>query len=61
MKLLNNRTRRVGENVRALLSNILLQKNSIVGLDNSMITITEVQPTSDLRYAKVFISCMGKN
>ena len=61
MKLLNNRTRRVGENVRALLSNILLQKkNSIVGLDNSMITITEVQPTSDLRYAKVFISCMGK-
>ena len=53
MKLLNNRTRRVGENVRALLSNILLQKNSIVGLDNSMITITEVQPTSDLRYAKV--------
>ena len=62
MKLLNNRTRRVGENVRALLSNILLQKkNSIVGLDNSMITITEVQPTSDLRYAKVFISCMGRN
>ena len=25
-----------------------------------MITITEVQPTSDLRYAKVFISCMGR-
>ena len=60
MKLLNNRTRRVGENVRAVLSNILLQKkNSITGLDDSMITITEVQPTSDLRYAKVFISCMG--
>ena len=61
MKILSNRTRRVGENVRAVLSNILLQKkNSISGLDENLITITEVQPTADLRYAKVFISCMGK-
>lgn len=61
MKILNNRTRRVGENVRAVLSNILLQKkNSIIGLDKNMITITEVQPSSDLRHAKVFISCMGR-
>ena len=29
------------------------------GLENEFITITEVQPTADLRYAKVFISCMG--
>ena len=43
MKLLNNRTRRVGENVRAVLSNILLQKkNSITGLDDSMITIYQL-------------------
>ena len=62
MKILNNRTRRVGENVRAVLSNIILQKkNSIDGLVNELITITEVQPTADLRYAKVFISCMGKS
>ena len=61
MKILNNRTRRVGENVRAVLSNIILQKkNSIDGLVSELITITEVQPTADLRYAKVFISCMGK-
>ena len=61
MKILSNRTRRVGENVRAVLSDILLQKkNSISGLDEKFITITEVQPTADLRYAKVFISCMGK-
>ena len=56
MKILNKRTRRVGENVRALLSEILLEKKySIYGLD-----ITEVQPSADLRYAKVFRSCMGK-
>tara|TARA_B100001248_G_C27389924_1_gene461782 strand:+ start:2003 stop:2347 length:345 start_codon:yes stop_codon:yes gene_type:complete len=62
MKILNNRTRRVGENVRAVLSNIILQKkNSINGLVSELITITEVQPTADLRYAKVFISCMGKS
>ena len=61
MKILNNRSRRVGENIRAVLSNILLQKkNSIHGLDENLITITEVQPSSDLRFAKVFVSCMGK-
>ena len=62
MKVLSNRTRRVGENIRLVLSDILLsKKNSIEGLENEFITITEVQPTSDLRYAKVFISCMGKD
>ena len=61
MKILSNRTRRVGENVRSVLSNILLQKkNSINGLNEDLITITEVQPTADLRYAKVYVSCMGK-
>ena len=60
MKVLSNRTRRVGENIRLVLSDILLSKqNSIGGLENEFITITEVQPTADLRYAKVFISCMG--
>ena len=61
MKVLSNRTRRVGENIRSVLSEVLLsKKNSIDGLENEFITITEVQPTADLRYAKVFISCMGK-
>ena len=62
MKVLSTRTRRVGENVRSVLSDIILEKkNSILGLENDLITITEVQPTSDLRYAKVFISCMGRD
>ncbi len=61
MKVLSNRTRRVGENIRALLSNaLLLKKNSIDGLGDGLITITEVQPSRDLRHAKVYISCMGK-
>ena len=61
MRELSNRTRRVGENIRLVLSEVLLsKKNSIDGLDNEFITITEVQPTADLRHAKVFISCMGR-
>ena len=61
MRELSNRTRRVGENIRLVLSKVLLsKKNSIDGLDNEFITITEVQPTADLRHAKVFISCMGR-
>ncbi|MEC8100095.1 MAG: 30S ribosome-binding factor RbfA [Pseudomonadota bacterium] len=62
MKVLSNRTRRVGENIRAVLANVLLEKkNSIQGLDHPLITITEVQPSADLRNAKVFISCMGED
>ena len=61
MRELSNRTRRVGENIRLVLSEVLLsKKNSIDGLENEFITITEVQPTADLRHAKVFISCMGR-
>ena len=61
MKELSNRTRRVGENIRSVLSEVLLtKKNSIIGLEKEFITITEVQPSADLRHAKVFISCMGR-
>ena len=61
MKVLTNRTRRVGENIRSVLSEVLLtKKNSIDGLEGEFITITEVQPSADLRNAKVFVSCMGK-
>ncbi len=61
MRVLSNRTRRVGENIRTVLSEVLLsKKNSIDGLENEFITITEVQPSADLRHAKVFISCMGR-
>ena len=61
MRVLSNRTRRVGENIRSVLSEVLLsKKNSIDGLENEFITITEVQHSADLRHAKVFISCMGR-
>ena len=62
MKILNNRTRRVGENIRALLSkHILLREHQILENKNLLITITEVQPSSDLRHAKVYVSCIGED
>ena len=61
MKVLSNRTRRVGENIRLVLSDILLSKqNSIDGLENEFITITEVQPTADLRLCKSIYKLYGK-
>ena len=61
MKILNNRSVRVGENIRTVLSEVLLsKKNSVEGLENDFITVTEVQPTADLRHARVYVSCMGK-
>ena len=60
MKSLNNRTRRVGENIRAVLSkHIMLREHQLEQLNNVIITITEVQPSADLRYAKVFITSTG--
>ena len=60
MKTLTNRTRRVGENIRSVLSrHIMLREHQLEELNNVIITITEVQPTADLRFAKVYITCMG--
>jgi len=62
MKALNTRSRRVGENIRALLSkHIMLREHQILEKRNLLITVTEVQPSADLRYAKVFISCIGED
>tara|TARA_B100000575_G_scaffold244683_1_gene208934 strand:- start:1405 stop:1755 length:351 start_codon:yes stop_codon:yes gene_type:complete len=62
MKTLSNRTRRVGENIRALISKyLLLKEHHILELETSIITVTEVEPSSDLRHARVYISCVGKN
>ena len=61
MRPLSNRTRRVGENIRSVLSkHIMVREHQVEKLNNVIITITEVQPTPDLRHAKVFISCMGR-
>ena len=60
MKPLNNRTRRVGENIRSLLAkHIMLREHQLEELNGAIVTITEVQPSSDLRYAKVFITSTG--
>ena len=62
MKALNNRIRRVAENIRSVLSkHIILREHQILQEKNLIITVTEVQPSPDLRHAKVFISCIGED
>ena len=54
MKTNDNRLLRVGENIRAILSKHIIS-------DELYITITEVRPSKDLKYAKVFVSSVGGN
>ena len=62
MKSVNNRLLRVGENIRAVLSKHILSGDLYIKhTKNSIITITEVIPSKDLRHAKVYISTVGGN
>jgi ribosome-binding factor A len=62
LKAPNNRLLRVGENIRAVLSkHIISEELYIKHLKNTIITITEVRPSKDLRHAKVFVSSVGGN
>mgnify|MGYP001488726630 FL=1 len=62
MKTNNNRLLRVGENIRAILSkHIISNELYIKHLKNVIVTITEVRPSKDLKYAKVFVSSVGGN
>ena len=62
MKTNDNRLLRVGENIRAILSrHIITNELYIKRLKNVIITITEVRPSKDLKYAKVFVSSIGGN
>lgn len=62
MKTSNNRLLRVGENIRSVLSKYLVSNEPYIeDLNNIIITVTEVQPTADLRYAKVYVSALGGN
>ena len=62
MKTNDNRLLRVGENIRAILSkHIISNELYIKHLKNVIITITEVRPSKDLKYAKVFVSSVGGN
>ena len=62
MKTNDNRLLRVGENIREILSRyIITNELHIKRLKNVIITITEVRPSKDLRYAKVYVSSIGGN
>ena len=62
MKTNDNRLLRVGENIRAILSKHLISNELYIKhLKNVIITITEVRPSKDLKYAKVFVSSVGGN
>ena len=62
MKTKDNRLLRVGENIRSILAkHIISDELYIKHLRNVIITITEVRPSKDLKYAKVFVSSVGGN
>ena len=62
MKTKNNRLLRVGEIIRAVLSKHILQDELYLeDLHDTIVTITEVQPSKDLRHAKVFVSSVGND
>ena len=62
MKTSTNRLLRVGENIRSVLSkHIISDELYIKHLRNTIITITEVRPSKDLKHAKVFVSTIGGN
>ena len=62
MKPVSNRLLRVGENLRSLLSKHILSGDLYIKhLKNTIVTITEVKPSKDLKYAKVYVSTVGGN
>ncbi len=62
MKTSSNRLLRIGENIRYLLSKHIVSNEPYVeDFNNTIITITEVKPSADLRHAKVFVSVVGNN
>ncbi len=58
----SHRSLRIGEAVRFELSKILLtSSHHISEIDGLPITITEVRPSKDLRFAKVFVAALGND
>jgi ribosome-binding factor A len=51
------RPRRVGDQIRAILAELVQQQVKDPGL--GFVTVTEVRMSSDLQYATVFVSVMG--
>ena len=62
MKAVSQRIIRVGESIRSVLAEaIITGSHHISEIDNKFITITEVIPSADLKRAKVYFGCLGKN
>lgn len=55
-----NRTQRIGEEIRKVVSTMLISGIKDYRI-NSMISVTDVEVTSDLSYAYVYVSILGGN
>ncbi|GAA3662437.1 30S ribosome-binding factor RbfA [Asaccharospora irregularis] len=53
-----NRTRRISEEVRKVVSTMLISGIKDPRI-NSMVSVTDVEVTNDLRYAYVYVSILG--
>ena len=53
-----NRTRRIGEEIRKIISTMLINGIKDPRI-NSMVSVTDVEVTSDLSYAYIYVSILG--
>ena len=54
----NNRTRRIAEEIRKILSTMLINGIKDPRI-NSLVSVTDVEVTSDLSYAYIYVSILG--
>ena len=54
----NNRTRRIAEEIRKIVSTLLINGIKDPRI-NSLVSVTDVEVTSDLSYAYVYVSILG--
>jgi len=53
------RTNRISEEVRKIVSELILNGLKDPRINNTMTTVTKVEVTRDLRFAKIFVSVLG--
>ena len=54
----NNRTRRIAEEIRKIVSTMLINVIKYPRI-NSLVSVTDVEVTSDLSYAYIYVSILG--
>ena len=54
----NNRTRRIAEEIRKIVSTMLINGIKYPRI-NSLVSVTDVEVTSDLSYAYIYVSILG--